>query len=183
MSQSFNTNNFSLQAQLSAINSDGYRENNHMRKRTALLTGSVNLKLLDLDYFFYTTYLNAGIPSSLGKTLFETSPKSAAQNWKEIEGYKRYQKGVGGISLVNQFRSNWNNKLILFGKWNDSYERRPFNNLDDGSLGGGIRNKLTYHSAKTDVIVGVEWTTDEYKWLIDKNDVCYLIFIITIDYR
>ena len=171
MSQSFNTNNFSLQAQLSAINSDGYRENNHMRKRTALLTGSVNLKLLDLDYFFYTTYLNAGIPSSLGKTLFETSPKSAAQNWKEIEGYKRYQKGVGGISLVNQFSSNWNNKLILFGKWNDSYERRPFNNLDDGSLGGGIRNKLTYHSAKTDVIVGVEWTTDEYKWLIDKDDV------------
>ncbi len=169
--QHINTNNFSLQAQFSAVNSDGYRENNHMRKRTALVAGDVNLRLLDLEYFFYTTYMNAGIPSSLGKTLFETNPKAAAQNWKEIEGYKRYQKGVGGISLIKQFNSSWNNKLILFGKWNDSYEKRPFNDLDDGSLGGGIRNKLSYHSTKADVIVGLEYVTDQYKWLIDKEDV------------
>lgn len=171
VSQSIKTDNFSLQAQLSAMNSDGYRENNHLRKRTALVAGSVNLQLLDVAYFFYTTYLNAGIPSSLGRTLFDTNPKAAADNWKEIEGYKKYHKGVGGISLIKQFGSNWNNKLIFFGKWNDSYERRPFNNLDDASLGGGVRNKLTYHSSKTDVIVGLEWVTDEYKWMIDKEDV------------
>ena len=171
LQQSIKTENFSLQAHISAINSDGYRENNHMKKRTALFAGNVNLRLLDIEYFFYTTYMNAGIPSSIGRTLFETNPKAAAQNWKEIEGYKRYQKGVGGISLINQFSANWINKLILFGNWNDSYEKRPFNNLDDGSLGGGVRNKLTYHSAKTDIIVGLEWITDEYKWLIDKEDI------------
>lgn len=171
VSQSIKTDNLSLQAQLSAMNSDGYRENNHLRKRTALVAGSVNLQLLDVAYFFYTTYLNAGIPSSLGRTLFDSNPKAAADNWKEIEGYKKYHKGVGGISLIKQFGSNWNNKLIFFGKWNDSYERRPFNNLDDASLGGGVRNKLTYHSSKTDVIVGLEWVTDEYKWRIDKETV------------
>lgn len=169
--QHINTNSFSFQAQLSAVNSDGYRENNHMKKRTALVAGNINFRLLDLEYFFYTTYMNAGIPSSLGKTLFETNPKVAAQNWKEIEGYKRYQKGVAGISLIKQLNSSWNNKLILFGKWNNSYEKRPFNNLDDGSLGGGIRNKLSYHSTKTDAIVGFEYVTDQYKWLIDKEDV------------
>ena len=113
--------------------------------------GDVNAKLLDLEYFLYTTYMNAGIPSSVGKTLFETNPKAAADNWNEIEGYKRYHKGVGGLSFIKQFNPSWKNKLILFGKWNDSYEKRPFNNLDDASLGGGIRNKLTYHSSKTEI--------------------------------
>lgn len=169
--QSFKTDAFSLQAHLSTVNSDGYRENNHLKKRTVLVVGDVNLRLLDIEYFFHTTYLNAGIPSSLGRTLFETNPKAAAQNWNEIAGYKRYQKGVGGVSLVKQFDERWNNKLILFGKWNDSFEKRPFNNLDDASLGGGIRNKLSYHSKKIDVVMGFEWIMDAYKWTIDKADV------------
>ena len=171
VSQYIKKNNFSFQGNLSAVNSDGYRENNYMKKRTALVAGDINLRLMNLEYFFYTTYMNAGIPSSLGKTLFKTSPTVAAQNWKDIEGYKSYQKGVGGISLIKQFSSNWNNKLIVFGKWNDSFERRPFNDLDDGSMGGGIRNKLSYHSTKTNVILGLEWVADEYKWLIEKDDV------------
>ena len=169
--QGFKTKLFSLQAHISAVNSDGYRENNYLKKRTALIVGDVNLRWVDVEYFFYTTYLNAGIPSSLGKTAFENSPKVAAQNWKEIEGYKRYQKGVGGVSLHKQFNARWSNKLIIFGKWNDSYERRPFNNLDDASLGGGIRNKLSYHSTKIAGVLGVEWIADEYKWLIDKENV------------
>lgn len=169
--QNFKTDRFSFQAHLSAVNSDGYRENNHLKKRTALAAGDVKFKIFDIEYFLYATYLNAGIPSSLGKTDFETNPKEAAHNWKDVEGYKRYHKGVGGVSFVKQFNSNWKNKLILFGKWNDSYERRPFNNLDDASLGGGIRNKLTYHSSKSDVVVGLEWIADEYKWMIDKDDI------------
>lgn len=171
LQQTFKANNFSLQAHLSAVNSDGYRENNHLKKRTALIVGDVNTKLLDVEYFFYSTYMNAGIPSSIGRTLFDANPKAAAKNWNEIEGYKRYHKGVAGVSFIKQFSSSWKNKLILFGKWNDSYEKRPFNNLDDASLGGGLRNKLTYHSSKADLVVGLEWIADEYKWLIDKENI------------
>ena len=171
LQQTFKANNFSLQAHLSAVNSDGYRENNHLKKRTALIVGDVNTKLLDVEYFFYSTYMNAGIPSSIGRTLFDANPKAAAKNWNEIEGYKRYHKGVAGVSFIKQFISSWKNKLILFGKWNDSYEKRPFNNLDDASLGGGLRNKLTYHSSKADLVVGLEWIADEYKWLIDKENI------------
>ena len=171
IAQSFVVNNFSMQAQFSATNSDGYRENNYLKKRTALVAGNAHLKLFDIEYIFYTTYLNAGIPSSIGRTLFENNPKAAAQNWKDISGYKRYQKGIGGISFINRLNENWQNKLMLFGKWNDSFERRPFNDLDDGSQGGGIRNKLSYTSSKINVIVGLEWITDNYKWLMEKDNV------------
>ncbi len=168
--QTFVTDKFSLQAHLSATNSDGYRENNYLKKRTALITGFADLKLLNLEYFFYTTYLNAGIPSSVGRTLFDTNPKAAAANWKEIGGYKRYQKGVAGFSFTKRVNEHWQNKLMLFGKWNDSFERRPFNDLDDGSQGGGVRNKLSYTSSKINVIVGFEWMTDNYKWLMEKDN-------------
>lgn len=114
--QSFASKDFSLQAYVSAIHSDGYRENNHLKKRTALITGAANLKLIDLEYFFYTTFLNAGIPSSIGRTLFDENPKAAAQNWKDISGYKRYQKGVAGISFNKRFNEHWQNKLMLFGQ-------------------------------------------------------------------
>ena len=169
--QGFKTDNFSLKAHLSTVNSEGYRENNHLKKRTALFVGDINTKIFDIEYFLHTTYMNAGIPSSVGKTLFETNPKAAAENWNEIKGYKRYHKGVAGVSFIKQFNSSWKNKMIFFGKWNDSYERRPFNNLDDSSLGGGIRNKLSYHSSKIDFVMGLELLTDEYKWEIDKGDV------------
>ncbi|HLW07780.1 MAG TPA: TonB-dependent receptor [Marinilabiliaceae bacterium] len=168
--QSFAAKDFSLQAYISAIHSDGYRENNHLKKHTALITGSANLKLLDLEYFFYTTYLNAAIPSSIGRTLFDKNPKAAAQNWKDISGYKRYQKGVAGVSFTKRFNEHWQNKLMLFGKWNDSFERRPFNDLDDGSQGGGVRNKLSYSSSKINIMVGLEWIADNYNWLMKEDD-------------
>ena len=169
--QSLVGDNFSLQAHLSATNSDGYRENNYLKKRTALVAGNADLNVVDLEYFFYTTYLDAGIPSSVGRTLFDTNPKAAAQNWKDIEGYKRYTKGVAGVSFIKRLNNQWQNKLMLFGKWNDSFERRPFNDLDDGSRGGGVRNKLSYTTSKVNVIVGFEWMRDNYKWLMEKDDV------------
>ena len=169
--QSVVMGNFSLQAHLSATNSEGYRENNYLKKRTALVAGNANLKLFDLEYFFYTTYLNAGIPSSIGRTLFDTNPKAAAQNWSDIAGYKRYQKGIAGVSFINRLNQHWQNKLMLFGKWNDSFERRPFNDLDDGSKGGGVRNKLSFTSSKTNVVLGFEWITDNYKWMMEKEDI------------
>ena len=38
----------------------------------------------------------------------------------------------------------------------ESYEKRPFNNLTDGSRGGGIRNKLNYHAEKYDAVIEEE---------------------------
>jgi iron complex outermembrane receptor protein len=109
----------------------------------------------------------AGIPSSIDKTLFDTNPRAAASNWKAIGGYKDYQKFITGITLKNRFSSKVNNRFSVFGRGVDSYEKRPFNNLDDSSFGGGIRNKMSYHANKLDLLLGIEWITDKYNWQMD----------------
>ncbi|HAR38539.1 MAG TPA: hypothetical protein DCS09_08235, partial [Porphyromonadaceae bacterium] len=64
----------------------------------------------------------------------------------------------------------WNNRLTLFGRWADSYELRPFNNLDDGTSGGGVRNRLTYHTPNWDALMGFEWINDTYRWQMDLKE-------------
>ena len=93
-----------------------------------------------------------------------------------MKGYKAYRRAIGGITLVNRFSNRWENRLTLFGRGTDSYERRPFNNLDDGTWGGGLREKLTYHGDRWDALLGMEWMSDAYRWemeldgeLINKN--------------
>ena len=102
---------------------------------------------ITLEYTLLWMDINAQIPSSIGKTLYETNPKAAAENWKEVNGFKEYQRAIAGVTLTNRFSESWNNRLTLFGRWTDSYELRPFNNLDDGTSGGGIRNKLTFNGS------------------------------------
>lgn len=66
---------------------------------------------------------DGGIPSSIGKTLLETNPRAAAPNWKAIAGFKKYEKGVLGITLNNKISENFSNNITLFGKWNEDYEK------------------------------------------------------------
>ncbi len=152
------------------LQSDGFRENNHYRRTTILNSAqwterkwAINATLLLMD-------VGAGIPSSIGKTLFESNPAAAAPNWLAIKGAKQYQKAVAGISLINSISSNWSNRLTVFGRWNDNYENRPFNNLDDKSKSAGLRNKLSYNSDKLDVILGTEWILEQYEWKLDIDD-------------
>jgi iron complex outermembrane receptor protein len=157
-------------ASISHLQSDGYRENNDYR-RTSLLTTSqwkhagwsVSSLLLLLD-------VDGGIPSSVGKTLFEDNPRAAAPNWKAIGGYKKYNKGVAGITLMNILSENLTNKLTVFGKWNDDFEKRPFNNLNDLSLSAGFRDRLNLHVPKTDLAIGTEWITERYEWKLNLED-------------
>ena len=103
--------------------------------------------------------------------MYENNPRAAAANWKDVEGYKEYQRAIAGVTLTNRLTSNWNNKFTFFGRWADSYERRPFNNLDDGTSGGGIRNRLSYNNSRWDALIGFEWVNDTYHWQMDLKDV------------
>ncbi len=166
--QSGNTN---LWGNLSHTQSNGFRENNHYERTALITTAEMKQSRWSVKSTLLLININAGIPSSLGKTLFETNPQAAAANWKAIEGGKKYSKGVAGATLVNNISESITNRLTLFGKWNDNYENRPFNNLDDQSLSGGLRNKLSFHGQNTDLVVGTEWIVDQYKWKIDKDDI------------
>lgn len=160
-------NNLQIGGQVSHLRSDGHREHNRLRRTTLLSSGSWRQPSWSLSCTLLLIDMNAQIPSSIGKTLYETSPESAAANWKAVEGYKEYRRAIAGITLSNRLAENWNNRLTLFGNRTDSYERRPFNNLEDGTRGGGIRNRLSYHTERFDALLGVEWISDSYRWQLD----------------
>ncbi len=173
---SWHKGEFGLWGNLSHVHSDGFRENNLFKRTSLLSSGSWKQPAYTLEYTVLLMDLEAGIPSSIGKTLYETNPRAAAANWNEVKGFKAYRRAIGGITLTNRFSNRWDNRLTLFGRGTDSYERRPFNNLDDGTSGGGIREKLTYHGDRWDALLGLEWMSDTYRWemeldgeLINKN--------------
>ena len=170
LSGTVNNGNANLWNSLSHLQSDGYRENNHYKRSTLLSTAEWKKTRWAINYTLLLIDLNAGIPSSLGKTQYENNPGAAAANWKAIEGYKKSRKGLAGITLKNKLSERFTNSFTLFGKLNDSYEKRPFNNLDDRSLGAGFRNKISLHNPKTDWVLGTEWIAEQYGWNLDIKD-------------
>jgi iron complex outermembrane receptor protein len=152
------------------IRSDGFRENNRLRRTSLLSSGRLEKSAHTLEYTLLLLEMDAAIPSSIGKTLFETDPGAAAPNWKAIEGFKRYGRGVAGISLENRLGEGWVNRLTTFGRWTESYEKRPFNNLTDGTYGGGVRDRLSFHAERYDILVGLEWISDTYRWRVDREE-------------
>jgi iron complex outermembrane receptor protein len=163
--------NTNFQAGLGHLGSAGYRENNQYR-RTSFISGTTwKQDGMSVDLTLLLIGVNGGIPSSLGKTMFEEEPQSAAPNWEAIEGYKKYLKGIVGIALKNRLSERMTNKFVIFGRGNDSYERRPFNNLDDRSLSIGLRNKLSLHTRKSEWVFGAEWIAEQYDWKLDKDSV------------
>lgn len=166
----YHHNDLHIFGNINHTRSDGHRENNDFRRTSLLSSGSWSQPTYSLEYTLLLLDLNAQIPSSIGKTLYDTDPKAAAANWKAIEGFKEYRRGLAGVTLENRLSGAWSNRFTVFGRWVDSYEKRPFNNLTDGSLGGGIRNKLNYHAEKFDAVLGLEWIADKYRWELDLDD-------------
>jgi len=162
--------NTTLRGNISHLQSEGYRENNDYRRTSLFSNGQWKKSRVSLNWLLLFIDVKAGIPSSIGKTLFESNPSAAAANWKATGGFEKYRKGVAGLTLVNNLSENLINRITLFGKWNDSYEKRPFNNLDDQSMSAGIREKLSFHAGKSDWVFGTEWITEQYEWKLDLED-------------
>lgn len=170
LSGTINTENTNLWGSFSHLRSDGYRENNEYKRTAFLSTAQWKQPNWSVESTLMLTKANGEIPSSLGKTQFENNPRGAAPNWAAIEGYKKYQKALAGITLTNLISSEFTNHFTVHGKWSDSYEKRPFNNLTDQNLSAGIREKFTYYRLKTDWILGIDWIAEQYKWKLDKSE-------------
>ncbi len=163
--------NLRLFGTLSHLNSGGYRENNRYKRTSFLSTAGWDHEKWSLNSILLLIDVDGEIPSSIGRTLFDTNPKAAAPNWMAVEGFKKYRKGVASISLTNNFKRKFSNDFSLFGRWNDSFEKRPFNNLDDESFSAGVKEKLTWISEKTEITAGAELISEDYKWKLDKNNI------------
>jgi iron complex outermembrane receptor protein len=170
ISGNYHKDNFGFTAGLGRMQSDGYRENNHYERNSLLAYADWKRPLWSIGLTIMLMGVDAGIPSSVGKTLFTTDPQAAAPNWKAINGYKKYEKGLAGITLTNNLSKHITNRFTLFARMHESYEKRPFNNLKDRTRSAGFRNKLSVHLDKSDWVSGVEWISEEYQWQLDTND-------------
>lgn len=171
LSGTVNSGKARLWGSFSHLSSDGYRENNRYRRTSLLSTARWIQPTWSVNATFLFMNVDGGIPSSLGKTMFEENPESAAPAWKAIGGYKEYNKGVSAITLTNKITDLITSNLTLFGKLNDNYERRPFNNLDDQSLSAGIRARISYRTKKTEFTGGAEYIAEQYKWKLDLDSI------------
>jgi len=169
-SGTLNTEKSGWWGSLSHLNSDGYRDNNEFNRTTFITTGKWRQPKWTLKSTLFLTRSDGEIPSSLGKTQFENEPRAAAPNWAEIKGYKRIRKALAGVTLFNSLSPTLSSQLTLYGKWSDNYEKRPFNNLGDRTLSAGLRGKLSHTRKLTDWVLGIDWSVEQYKWKLDKDN-------------
>lgn len=179
---SFNTGKFNIAGNLksgksayhgsfSQLNTNGFRENNHYRRTSFIATSRHEYKKSSLNATLLFMNVKGGIPSSLGLTQFKNHPEQAATSWKAVGGYENYRKIMAGVSLNNNITLRITSQLLVFGKLNDNYEKRPFNNLDDMTLSGGIRYKISYQTRRIEWVAGGEWIPEQYKWKLDTSGV------------
>ena len=173
---SLNHNGGKVQAEIryNRMTTQGYRENNAFDRDGLLVNlgleagASHKLNLL-VNYIDY----RAEIPSSLGLTDYQTDPTQAAANWKEAKGFEANKYTLVGLSDEIHFTRGFKNTTSIFLSYLDHYEPRPFNILDEFTLGYGARSlfsaNLSENSDKSRVVFGFEAYRDEYNWSTFEN--------------
>lgn len=159
----------SVYGSLSHLHSNGFRENDLYRRSSLITSGRFRGRGFLVSGTLWLSGIRGGIPSSLGKTLFEERPEAAAPNWKAIAGYQQSARLLGGVTLAATLSETLTGRLTLYGRFNDDYEKRPFNNLDDHSGSGGFRGRITRHGTRSVWIAGGEWSAERYAWQLDKE--------------
>ncbi len=164
-----NHGNSSVYAGANILRSQGYRENNALRRNSFHFYGNHDFHKSSLKFFIYTINLHAFIPSSLDKATFETNPRRAAQNWLNIKGYEDYSKVFTGLTVTARIKRHIYNSNTLFGSYYNEYESRPFNILQDRSSTAGLRSKLTFYTTYGTVVAGTELFNELYSWKLSET--------------
>ncbi|MEX2369425.1 MAG: TonB-dependent receptor [Bacteroidales bacterium] len=158
--------NSSLVSGFTRATSDGHRENNRYRRNHFFLHGKTGTIKNSFTFHLLANDLYAEIPSSLNETDFQNNPGSAAANWLAMNGYKTYPKITGGATWKHTFNEHWQNRLTIFSSWQDPYETRPFNILDEDSFMGGLRNAVSYEKNGFRLQTGFELFHESFRWKI-----------------
>ena len=175
LSFAYGNNKNRLGVVLNKIKSDGYRENNKFDR----FTGGIHFKSYltnktTLNFLSNFIGLNAQIPSSLNREMYETNPEAAAPNWAEAEGFEDNRKFISGLGINHIFNENSSFDASVFYTWRDLYERRPFNILGESVNATGTRIKYEYRNEwkgyKFNLVVGGEYFIDFYKWQTYENN-------------
>jgi iron complex outermembrane receptor protein len=157
------------------IGSDGYRENNNYKR----FTTGINYKSYLTEkstISFLGTYikLKAQIPSSIDSITYINNPRAAASNWAETEGFEDNNKFLTGFGINHKFNATSSMDGSIFYTFRKSFERRPFNILEDKVNAVGSRVKYNYFNTWNhymfNFIIGGEYFIDFYNWQTYEND-------------
>lgn len=175
LSLTFKEGNVNGEVRYNRLTTQGYRENNAFDRDGLLLNLSWqphpahHLNLLS-QYINY----RAEIPSSISQTAFETDPTQAAFTWAQSKGYEANKYLLTGISDRITLSDNLENTSSVFISYLDHYEPRPFNILDEYTMGLGMRSvfKGTLGSGKRvpKFTAGGEFFRDRYTWSTYQNN-------------
>ncbi len=174
LSLAFRDSALSGEVRYNRLTTQGYRENNAFDRDGLLMnlgweasdTHHLTLLAQYIDY-------RAEIPSSLGKTAFETDPRQAAFTWAQAKGYEDNKYTLVGLSDRIALGDRVENTSSLFMSYLDHYEARPFNILDETNLGYGFRSvfraRLGNGSGTPAAELGGEYYRDRYAWATYEN--------------
>ena len=151
------------------ISGDGYRQNSSFFRNSVLISGQIK-KQNKLNYLVIYSGVNAQTPSSIDIETFNNTPYSAAPNWMNVRGYKKYDRILGGIIVNSPIDSHVKNRVALSGSLHNEYELRPFNILDDMSLSATLLDNIVYSTSIFTLSAGVEWLHENYFWRILQNN-------------
>ncbi|MBN2635364.1 MAG: TonB-dependent receptor [Prolixibacteraceae bacterium] len=158
-----------------ALKSNGYRENNSTKRANFLINTTYNLSAnSDLHLLLKATKMNAFIPSSIDREMFENSPEKAAPNWLDSKGYEKYTNGQFGITYNLSTQKIDKFSVAAYGSFRDADEVRPFNHLFENSQFIGWRANLqkviNTKSAKFTFTGGMELFREKYSWSTKENE-------------
>lgn len=174
LSVSFREDELDGEIRYNRLSTQGYRINNAF-DRDGLL---VNLGWQASEKHFLnllTQYIDyrAEIPSSIGKTAFETDPTQAAFTWAQSKGYEANKYTLTGFSDRIDLGEYVENTTSIFVSYLDHYEPRPFNILDEYTFAYGMRSIFRGQvgsGAKANFSAGGEYFRDRYAWSTYEND-------------
>ncbi|MBC8756271.1 TonB-dependent receptor [Kordia sp. YSTF-M3] len=127
----------------SNTHSDGYRDNNSLDKATGAITSNWFINdANELTFIGNYTSLKAFIPSSLNREDYENSPRNAATFWKNARGFEDFKKTLFGINWKHDYNETYTQKTSVFTSFNNNYEPRPFNILEEKATTFGVRTRL-----------------------------------------
>jgi len=151
----------------SNTHSDGYRDNNSLDKATATITSNWMIdNKNELTFIGNYTSLKAFIPSSLNREDFENSPRNAATFWQRARGFEDFKKTLFGVNWSHDFNETYTQKTSVFTSFNNNYEPRPFNILEEEAMTFGVRTRLlatkNFENSSLKWSVGGELFFDDY---------------------
>ncbi len=106
---------------------DGYRENNQLRRDVLTSVNQIDIfDQMPITVLFAYANGKAFIPSSIDSITYVDSPASAAANWNRTKGYEDGARLLGGISAERKLSDQIRLEVSLFTLWQDEKELRPF---------------------------------------------------------